>query len=97
MDHADIIINLAGSTIAEGRLGPKVRTKVRQSRQQSTAALVKLLNASKDTTKTWIQMSAIGYYGSQGETILDESATKGQLFLSEVCNDWEGAVKPIEH
>ena len=42
-------------------------------------------------------MSAIGYYGSQGDDILDESATKGQLFLSEVCNDWEGAVKPIEH
>jgi uncharacterized protein (TIGR01777 family) len=35
--------------------------------------------------------SAIGYYGDQGERLLDESSPRGEGFLPEVCEQWENA------
>jgi uncharacterized protein (TIGR01777 family) len=35
--------------------------------------------------------SAIGYYGSRGDTVLDEDASPGAGFLAKVTRDWEEA------
>jgi len=35
--------------------------------------------------------SAIGYYGSRGDEILDETSMPGDDFLAHVCRDWEAA------
>ena len=36
-----------------------------------------------------VSASAVGYYGSRGDEILDEDAAPGQGFLAEVCRAWE--------
>ncbi len=38
--------------------------------------------------------SAIGYYGDRGDEILTEASEPGNLFLSEVCREWEAACEP---
>ena len=37
--------------------------------------------------------SAVGYYGSRGDEILEESATPGRGFLADVCVAWEEAAR----
>jgi uncharacterized protein (TIGR01777 family) len=38
--------------------------------------------------------SAIGYYGSRGETWLREDSAAGTDFLAQVCQAWEAATEP---
>ena len=38
--------------------------------------------------------SAIGYYGSRGDTWLREDSAAGTDFLAEVCQAWEAATEP---
>ena len=44
--------------------------------------------------KTFVCASAIGYYGDGGDGILTERSPKGEGFLAEVCEGWEGAAQP---
>ena len=41
-----------------------------------------------------MNISAIGYYGDRGNEALDESSSKGTLFLSDVVSEWEKAAEP---
>ena len=42
--------------------------------------------------RTLINASAIGFYGSRGDELLDETSSPGHGdFLSQVCQDWEAA------
>ena len=96
MDSADIVVNMAGETVAKGRLGKKLKERVLQSRVEATAALVKLFNQVENKDKIWVQMSGSSYYGSQADNELTESTpSTGKLFLSDVTKAWEGAVDPI--
>jgi uncharacterized protein (TIGR01777 family) len=40
--------------------------------------------------------SAVGYYGSRGDHVIDESEPPGEGFLAEVCIDWEEAAARSE-
>jgi len=42
-------------------------------------------------------MSAIGYYGSRGDRLLDETAPPGSDFLARVCVEWEEAARAAEN
>ena len=95
IQNARAIINLAGASIAKGRLGSRHKKKVLNSRIQSTSALVKLCQLAETVPQTWIQASAIGYYGDTHGRITDESGDKGSGFLSDVCNAWEACLSPL--
>jgi uncharacterized protein (TIGR01777 family) len=41
-----------------------------------------------------VSASAVGYYGSRGDDVLDEGSTPGLGFLPQVCRDWESATQP---
>jgi hypothetical protein len=44
--------------------------------------------------KLLISASAVGYYGHQGDRIIDENEPRGSGFLSDVASDWELATGP---
>jgi uncharacterized protein (TIGR01777 family) len=54
-----------------------------------TRRLVEGLAGLERRPEALIAASAIGYYGSRGDEILDESAQPGSGYLAEVCVDWE--------
>lgn len=89
IEQADAVINLAGEPIAGKRWTTKQKEKIRGSRLESTSVVVECIAQAKSKPKVLINASAIGFYGSRGEEVLDESAGPGQDFLASVCTQWE--------
>lgn len=85
----DTVFHLAGDPVAEGRWNDAKRRRIRESRTLGTANLVRGIAASGEKPKVLVSASAIGYYGSRGDEILDESSTAGGDFLAQVCSEWE--------
>lgn len=96
-DGADAIVNLAGESIAGESLlsilfkrwtGGRKR-RIRESRLRAGEAVVQAIEMAKKKPGVLIQSSAVGYYGTARSGPLDESAPRGNDFLSSVCWDWE--------
>ena len=92
----DQIINLAGEAVI-GLPWTKSRRKgIRNSRVDTTNALVSLVARLKIKPEVLVNASAVGFYGDGGESRLNE-ASKGQpVFLSEFCQEWEAAALKAE-
>jgi uncharacterized protein (TIGR01777 family) len=86
--NADLVINLAGENIADGRWTDARRQAILNSRIDATRALVDAMRAAP-RARTFISASAVGYYGSRGDEILDERAEPGSGFLVDVTRRWE--------
>lgn len=89
------IINLAGENIAGGIWTRKRKQKLVDSRLQPTGALVNAVQNMPVKPEIFIQMSAIGYYGWGGDTLLDENSPAGKGFLAELTQQWEAAALEI--
>jgi len=95
LEGSDVIINLAGDNVASGLWTKSKKTRIRESRLQSTALLSKTISELKAPPKVFINASAIGFYGDGGETPLTEISPAGDDFLANVCKEWENAA--LEH
>ncbi len=91
LEGATALVNLAGSSIADGRLDDAHVRLVLQSRLDSVHAIGAGFLACATPPGCWIQGSAVGYYGSPGNVEVTEESPSGNLILSGVCRDWEGA------
>jgi len=88
LEEADAIIHLAGEPVAQ-RWNAQVKQRVRDSRVAGTRNLVGALAKLSRMPKVLICASAVGYYGSRGDEMLDESSPPGNDFLAELCQAWE--------
>jgi uncharacterized protein (TIGR01777 family) len=57
--------------------------------------LAEFLAGLKNPPKVFLSGSAIGYYGSRNDELLNEASSLGFGFLASVCKDWEHAAKPM--
>ena len=90
LDDIDAIINLAGEPIANKRWTPNQKEKICMSRWSITEKIVDLIQASFTPPSVLINGSAVGYYGDQQVTIVDESAEYNHYsFPHQVCAKWE--------
>jgi uncharacterized protein len=88
---ADIIINLAGESIGDGRWSPARKARLIESRLQPTRSLVAFVQDADPKPALMISSSAIGFYGDRGGEELTESAAHGSDFLAALCDEWERA------
>lgn len=95
--QADVVINLAGENIGEGRWTEERKKRLVDSRLHATNALVEALQRDASRRRTMINASAVGFYGNRGDEILDESSARGAGFLAELVEQWEGAARKAEH
>jgi uncharacterized protein (TIGR01777 family) len=88
---AAAVVHLAGEPVFGGLLTPARREKIRASRVGSTRALAAAIAGlpASQRPRVLVSASAVGYYASCGDQILDEDAAPGAGFLSEVCRAWE--------
>lgn len=85
----EVVFNLAGEPVAEGRWTEEKKRRIRESRVRGTRHLVAGLRALDRKPAVLISASAVGYYGDRGDQELDESSPAGRGFLAEVCTEWE--------
>jgi uncharacterized protein (TIGR01777 family) len=87
------VVHLAGEPVFGGPLTAARRERIASSRIESTRSIAAALRATPaaDRPASFVCASAVGFYGSRGEELLDESAGPGSGFLSEVCQQWEAA------
>jgi uncharacterized protein len=85
----EVIFNLLGEPVFEGRWTEEKKRRIRDSRVAGTRNLVSTLAALESRPKVLVSASAVGYYGDRGDEELDERSTPGHGFLAEVCVDWE--------
>ncbi len=83
------VVHLAGENIGDGRWTSLRKKKIRESRINSTANLVRAMEDLPQKPEVLISASATGYYGNRGDERLDENSTASTDFLGRVCADWE--------
>jgi uncharacterized protein (TIGR01777 family) len=84
------IVNLAGESIAGGLWTQHRRATLLESRLGVTRALLRLVARLEQPPRTWLNGSAIGYYGARfDDEPLDEDAPAGRGFQAELCRRWE--------
>lgn len=88
-EKIDCIINLAGEPIANKRWSKAQKQKLLYSRLETTKNLIKLISKLEIKPECLISASAIGYYGSQGDQILDEDSNPAEEFTHQLCAAWE--------
>jgi uncharacterized protein len=91
LTDVDAVVNLAGETIGK-RWTPARRRAIRESRVRGAETIAgAILRTGRPITL--INASAVGYYGSRGDEVLDEKSANGRGYLAEVCRDWEAAAR----
>jgi uncharacterized protein (TIGR01777 family) len=94
---ADVIINLAGENVGDGRWTEERKKRMVTSRVDSTGALVTAMQRNPTKQRTFISASAVGYYGfTRGDELFDESGSNGSGFLAALVEQWEAAARAAE-
>lgn len=90
LDGFDAIINLAGEPIADKRWSSPQKQRICESRWQLTEGLLERLRHCCNPPRIWLNASAVGFYGRQGNQPLTEEEPRiHPEFTHEVCRRWE--------
>jgi uncharacterized protein (TIGR01777 family) len=85
---ANGVIHLAGEPVAQ-RWTEDAKRRIRDSRVEGTRNLVAALGKLERRPEVLVCASAVGYYGSRSNEVLDESAPPAHGFLADLCAAWE--------
>ncbi|RAU17665.1 TIGR01777 family protein [Nitrincola tibetensis] len=92
----DAVINLAGEPILDRRWSASRKQLLRESRIKTTASLVKWLGGLEQKPEVLVSGSAIGFYGSQQESLISEDSAIVEGFTHQLCADWEAEALAAE-
>lgn len=92
----EVVINLAGSGIADQRWSDARKQELLHSRVHTTAALVDWMRQTPVRPQLLLSGSAIGWYGAQGDTELTEHSPAHAEFVHELCEHWEHTARQAE-
>jgi uncharacterized protein (TIGR01777 family) len=93
LEGADVVIHLAGSSIAQ-RWTPKAKSHISRSRSLGSQLLADSLRQVNPKARI-VSASGIGYYPDPAEGVLQENHDAGTGFLAQVCRDWEAPFQAI--
>jgi uncharacterized protein (TIGR01777 family) len=91
LEGIDVLVHLAGESIASGRWTRTRMHRIRESRARGTALIARTIAGLGRPPSTLISVSAVGIYGDRGDETLTEQSPPGQGFLPEVAVIWEKA------
>ena len=76
-DGSLAVVNLTGDSLAKGRWTRSKKKRILESRTFPGAALVEAVRQARTKPRVFVQGSAVGYYGTTGETEIDEGVVVG--------------------
>lgn len=91
LEGVDAVVHLAGAGVGDKRWSDAYKRTIRDSRVLSTRTLAEAIAVSASKPRVFVSGSAIGFYGDTANTAVDESASRGTGFLSDVVVAWEEA------
>ncbi len=96
VDHSvlegfDAVFNLSGENISAHKWSTAQKQEILDSRVKSTRLLSRNFANLRNPPSVFLSASAVGYYGSDVRVPVDESGSKGEGFLADVCAAWEDA------
>lgn len=94
--RVDAVVNLAGAPIVDRRWSRARKLLLRDSRISTTRALVHWMGGLKQPPSVLVSGSAIGYYGTHQDEVLDENAAFTPGFTHQLCRDWEQEAREAE-
>lgn len=90
------VVNLAGENLGERRWSRARKQAFIDSRVGLTQQLVQWMGRLQAPPAVLVSGSAVGYYGAQGNTPVDEHSTPHDEFQHRLCRDWEAAAQQAE-
>lgn len=91
LEGTDAVVHLAGAGIGDKKWSDERKQIILESRTKGTTLLADAIAGLAAKPSVLVSGSGIGYYGSQGDSVLTENDPAGQGFLADVCVDWEAA------
>lgn len=95
-DYFDVVINLAGEGIADQPWTQQRKQAIYTSRVNLTEELVDWMRRVKKRPSLLLSSSAVGWYGNQANTILDEDSNAHDEYTHQLCRDWEKSALAAE-
>lgn len=90
LEGVDAFINLAGTSINDGRWSEEQKKLIYTSRMDATNELLRIIHKLDKKPKILVNASAVGIYPpSQTVTYTEASADLGSDFLAQTVRDWE--------
>ncbi len=88
-EEIDCVINLAGEPIAAKKWSRKQKEILLNSRLDVTKKIIELIAKLNHKPSLLISASAIGFYGSSEDEVLDEKSPQKVEFTNQLCSAWE--------
>jgi uncharacterized protein (TIGR01777 family) len=86
----DVIINLAGESLSDGRWTKDKKQKLYDSRLNTTKAIIDYIKNTNNKPSLLVNGSAIGFYGSSETAEFNETSDPADHgFTHDLCNKWE--------
>ncbi|ALS79362.1 TIGR01777 family oxidoreductase [Planococcus kocurii] len=90
LEGVDAFVNLAGTSINDGRWSEEQKKMIYSSRMDATNELLRIIHKLEKKPKVLVNASAVGIYPpSQTVTYTEASAELGSDFLAQTVRDWE--------
>lgn len=95
LEGVDAVVNLAGEGIADRRWSDSRKKVLESSRILPTRSLATAVVGMARPPATFVNASAVGYYGPHGNENVTEQTPAGSDFLGQLCAAWEREAAPI--
>jgi uncharacterized protein (TIGR01777 family) len=91
---ADVVVNLAGASMAGIPYSSRWQRRMRESRISSTRVLAEAI-ARAEQPPAFLAQNGSSFYGDHGdELVTEESDSRGDAFLTVLTRDWQAATDP---
>lgn len=91
LEGARAVVCLNGATLGRVPWTKRYKHEILWSRVQPTQAIAVAVRALGDEAPAFVSGSAVGFYPSAPGVELDETSSRGESFLADVCGEWEAA------
>ncbi|MBG94732.1 MAG: TIGR01777 family protein [Chloroflexi bacterium] len=91
LELADVVVNLAGNSLAGVRWTERKKRVFWSSRVDFTQMISQEIQKCASPPAIFISASAVGYYGDRESELLSDVSPKGSGYLADLCDEWEQA------